>query len=73
MNGGLCMPIAPARTMRRLRLRNSEPPDSDVFTKRIDSTANRTVPEHRNPLIFAFGCFGASRLVKLPVDDPILF
>jgi AraC-like DNA-binding protein len=30
LNGGPCMPIAQARTTRRLRLRNSESPDSSL-------------------------------------------
>jgi AraC-like DNA-binding protein len=37
VNGGPCMPIAPARTTRQLRLRNSESSDSDVFAKRTGS------------------------------------
>jgi len=40
VNGGPCMPIAPARNTRRLRVRNSESLDSGVFTKRTESSAN---------------------------------
>src|SRR6266851_6309481 len=40
VKGGACMPVAPARNTRRLRLRNSESLDSGVFTKRTESSAN---------------------------------